>query len=396
MNGQPLNKKKQVQLLIALTILAWATQTLLHQWGFGQEIPLAMVAQPHENFVPQSTLVAGSGTMEMRDAATVSGGEIKLKQVCRWSDTDATGFLSIADLTVDRFSGNGTNRLITLDQIRSTLRDAGVNTATIRFAGAAECAVTRSDLDTDSQQALKDWATKTGGDTAVAALASAKNDSEKPGEKSVGGNSLRDLLVADVSQRLNIPTEQLQVFFEPKDAAVLNLSDTVFHFELMPRRVRNLGEVLWDVKIGGGKSPQRVTITATARAWQSQVIANRPMAYNEVVREDDITEKRVLVDHISEEPLLTKSQVLGQQAARDLKPGAVMTARTVDPVQLAKNGQYITVILNAGSVQVKTVAKAMEAGNFGQSIHVKNEETRDVYTVTLTGPQTAVMNVGAQ
>ena len=36
-NNPRLSKRKQVQLLVVLTILAWATQTLMHQWGFGQE-----------------------------------------------------------------------------------------------------------------------------------------------------------------------------------------------------------------------------------------------------------------------------------------------------------------------------------------------------------------------
>ena len=36
-NGQ-ISKRKTVQLMVALTILAWATQTLLHQWGFGAEV----------------------------------------------------------------------------------------------------------------------------------------------------------------------------------------------------------------------------------------------------------------------------------------------------------------------------------------------------------------------
>ena len=34
-NGRPLPMRKQVQILIALTILAWATQTLFAQWGYG-------------------------------------------------------------------------------------------------------------------------------------------------------------------------------------------------------------------------------------------------------------------------------------------------------------------------------------------------------------------------
>src|SRR5277367_6431350 len=45
-NGWPMGRKKTARLLIALTILAWATQLLLQQWGFAQAVA---------NGVPQDT-----------------------------------------------------------------------------------------------------------------------------------------------------------------------------------------------------------------------------------------------------------------------------------------------------------------------------------------------------
>jgi len=35
MNPKRIGKRKLVQLILGLTILAWATQTLFQQWGFG-------------------------------------------------------------------------------------------------------------------------------------------------------------------------------------------------------------------------------------------------------------------------------------------------------------------------------------------------------------------------
>jgi flagella basal body P-ring formation protein FlgA len=55
----------------------------------------------------------------------------------------------------------------------------------------------------------------------------------------------------------------------------------------------------------------------------------------------------------------------------------------------------VTVSLSQGSVQIKTVAKALEAGTYGQTIRVKNETTRDTFQVILTGPQTATMNLNS-
>ena len=45
-NGRPLTMRKKVQLLLGLTILAWATQTLFAQWSRGAEAFVARDAQP--------------------------------------------------------------------------------------------------------------------------------------------------------------------------------------------------------------------------------------------------------------------------------------------------------------------------------------------------------------
>jgi flagella basal body P-ring formation protein FlgA len=64
----------------------------------------------------------------------------------------------------------------------------------------------------------------------------------------------------------------------------------------------------------------------------------------------------------------------------------------IDPIELVKTGQYVTINVANGGVNVKTVAKALEPGSFGQTIKVKNETTKDTFDVTITGPQTATLN----
>src|SRR5439155_25869405 len=90
-NGR-ISKRKTVQLMIALTILAWATQTLLHQWGFGAEVSAAPATQASEEnaekFVPGNSTCGA--TLELRSEATIVGAEVKLRQLCRWCDADST------------------------------------------------------------------------------------------------------------------------------------------------------------------------------------------------------------------------------------------------------------------------------------------------------------------
>jgi flagellar basal body P-ring formation protein FlgA len=209
--------------------------------------------------------------------------------------------------------------------------------------------------------------------------------------------TLREMLVADLAGRLNLPAESLQVDFKPQDQNALNISTPLFSFEIEPLRARSLGQVVWNVKIRApaGQENRKLTISADARAWQDQVVATRPLTFKQIIREVDVIRRRALVDQLGDDPLLTIDQVVGQQAARELKPGMVMTAKTIDAVQLVKAGQFVTVTLDQGSVKIKTVAKALENGVYGQTIRVKNEATRDVYQVVLTGPQQATMNLAA-
>src|SRR5690349_8867044 len=91
--GRPLGIRKTVQLMVILTILAWATQTLLSQWGYGATpAPTTQALEaPAESFVPAAGTTAargGTATLEMRGEATVIGGDVKLKQVCRWDARD--------------------------------------------------------------------------------------------------------------------------------------------------------------------------------------------------------------------------------------------------------------------------------------------------------------------
>ena len=406
MNGRPLGMRKKIQLLIALTILAWATQTLLHQWGFGAEVP----AEAGEKFVPGSARFAAGATLELRSELTVHGREVRLRQICKWGKADEQLFAQVADLVLARLEEKAPFRAITLDEIKTTLHDAGVNLAVVRFAGPTSCTVSRSDVEFDEQTALEQWIEAKTGDAKKApakANAGVPVEAEAPAArtapvvhaKSKGPEAspirtLRSLLTSDLAVRLGLDEDELQISFNPKDEKVLNLAEPLFKFNLEPRSVRNLGEVSWNVLILTGGASQKAMIAATARAWQKQVVLNRPLTFHQVIRPTDFVEKRILSDRLPDEQLLTPSQVAGQQAARDLKPGTIVTARMVEAVPLVKPGQLVTVTLTMGNIQVKTVGKALVGGAYGQTVKVKNEATREVLEVMMTGPQEGTVTPG--
>jgi flagella basal body P-ring formation protein FlgA len=150
-----------------------------------------------------------------------------------------------------------------------------------------------------------------------------------------------------------------------------------------------LGNVSWEVTIFTDSASKRVILSAEARAWEDQVIAARPLRTHKVLAESDFAVHHLLVDSLPGRPLLRLDQCVGQEAAEDISPGAVMTAQLVSAVPLVKPGQLVTITLRRGSVQLRSVARAMEEGSLGQTIRVRNENTRDMLDVTVTGAQEA-------
>jgi len=437
-NPRQLTRRGTIQFLIILLIMVMATQMLMRRLGYGQTVTddvasvnfqnadaltadaMSDIPQASQRFMPGATPVE-AGTLEVKSEATIVGSEVKLRSICRWSNADAAAFEPLGDLTLLRLSGQHPYRSIKVEEIRQMLRDAGVNVAMINFAGSGTCAISSAAVNIDSHDALAQWlasrdpslaampdvppaSTSASSETVVknqtnesvpataspastsAVAAPVAAPAAAPAD-SAASHTLRQLLEQDCATRLGITLDSLQITFNPADDKIINLVEPQFRFNLTPIRVRDLGNVEWQVLVIAGDAQKNVDITASARQWENQLIVAKTIAARQVIRDSDIIEHRTLVDHLPDDPLLTKPQSVGQEAARDLKPGTILTGRLVDPVPLCKSDDLITVTVRRGNVELKTVARAVESGGYGQTVRVRDQQTNDVYDIVLTGPQ---------
>jgi flagella basal body P-ring formation protein FlgA len=378
--------------LIILTLLVWATQTLLSQWGWAADIENeALPAFSEEKFVPSGTMLPATA-VELKSEATIAGSEIRLKQIARWSDADAPAMQQNADLVVARLERGQSTRDVDIEGLKETLEAAGVNLAAINFQGALACKVKRSEsrLNAELEQVIVAAAELRPTTRPVAMGMAQYTPPTAQSDASPNGlRSLRDMLMADLVERLSVPAESLQVRFSAEDEKLVALTGPHFQFDVEPQKLRKLGDLTWNVTISAAGAKQKASISANARMWLNQLATARPLAYRQIIRDEDVTSRRVLVDRLTDEVSLAKEQVVGQQAGRDLGPGAVLTGRMVEAVQMARLGQLITVTVGLGRVQVTWVGEAREAGCLGQTIRVRKPGTREEFSVVLIGPQQA-------
>lgn len=347
---------------------------------------LASVKIAHgEAFLPDDVLVHEL-TVEVRPGATVMGDEIRLRQIARWSDADKAALDPIGELVVARFGKGMAFANVDMSDVKALLRDAGVNVATMNFAGATACQVNRTDAQLDGSATIEQYAAAPA-PVAVAAVAKPHTDLPAAEVPDAGYHNLRQLLTIDLSERINVPVEDLEMTFRPQDEAALRLCEPHVAFDVQPQRAGALGDVSWNVNVVGTAETKRLFIRATARAWRQQTIVSKPLATKQLITENDVTTTRSLVNQLPNDALLGRDQVVGQMASRDMKAGAIVTAKLVDPVQLVRGGQFVTVTSGTGGVSIKTVARAMEPGTLGQTIMVRNEVTRDQFSAVVTGDQ---------
>lgn len=388
--------------------------------------------------------------IELREESSIIGGEVRLKQVARWGRGDNAFFAGgLSDLVLVRLEPGQRTVVLDVGSVREVLAGAGVHPTEVTFRGSARVTVTRLDSDTAHAQrplsvpsrdlgAFLDRAGAPAVEEGEAQLASGRMEAvEAPSGRAGGGRmgpvmpeprlgqppsaiarsmgsgpggmvvrrTLREALVQDIADRLGLKPDDVELTFEPTDERVLRLSEPAFTWSIAGNRVRNLGVVSWSVTLWAHSteegaesaragSAHRVELIGRARAWQQQVVTRRALVPGQLVREEDLEVRRMLVDRLPEEMLLTREQALMMQASRAIPPGTVLAGRMLDPVLLVRSGQLVSVALRQGAVEVKAVARAMEGGAFGQTIRVKNEQTNDVLQVTVIGPQEARLGPG--
>jgi flagella basal body P-ring formation protein FlgA len=378
---KPTEQRRIVRDLLILTILAWATQTLLAQWG--------LAAEGEEKFVSPS--FSPSTRIEIASSATVAGADVRFRDVARWGGADDDALREAGEIVIHRFQDGADVAAIDVREVKQVLSDAGVNLGLVSFSGSLICKVRRDGEAAPEVEPL--LASNIPADI-EATPQHALPDAPEPQALRPQPLTLRDIIIQRLSAHLGLPPEQLQVRFDAKDGKLASLREGPYQFQITPQKNRRLGNVPWDVTVSDGKTRKKHVLMTHAQAWQTQLVTARPVAVRQVIQQDDVVEKRVLVDYLSDEPPVTRAQTVGQQAGRELPIGTVVTPRVIHSVQLVRVGQLVTVIVETGGVHVKWVAEARENGNYGQVIRVRKPGTRDEFIVVVSGPEQTTLRGG--
>jgi hypothetical protein len=129
--------RKAVQLMVIVTILAWATQTLFHQWGYGATTMPALDA----------TAATIAAKLEISEQASIAGDEVRVRDIARWSPADAAALAPWADVPITHIASPELSTTISAAKIRFALQQAGAAPDTLHLTGSSQCIVSRVKLN---------------------------------------------------------------------------------------------------------------------------------------------------------------------------------------------------------------------------------------------------------
>lgn len=337
--------------------------------------------------------------LELRSEAAILGDSVRLKQIARWTEADAPFFRELGEMTVVRFTPEQREMTVSMETVRTMLEGAGVNEGQLSMRGPTSVRVRRLDADaayakvtkTDKPKDLEGFmaqkpvvaAPEQKPLEAIDALLPVKTDDLS------AGYSLKQGLTQFLSDRINIPVDDLEISYPATFERVLGVTGPAYTWTITTFRSSRLGPVNFKVTLKNGASVRQVEISGTARAWQQQLRVARPVAAGATLREADVEYKRVLVDSMGEQMPVRKEFAMAMEAKRDLRPGEVLTVGVLNPVLMVKRGQYISITSRSGTIEMKAVGIAKDDAAYGAPVRVEigdGKQKREV-VVTMTGPQ---------
>ncbi len=330
-----------------------------------------------------ASAAAPADVIELHAEATASAASITLGDIAR---LDGDAALARADVEVATFTPGSDRVTVSSAAIRKALTGHGVHWGLVTMRGPRQVEVTRR-IDTpaktvETQPIVTD-------DTAALA-----NPVPEVATDDVVGRTVRQLVRAWAEQATGVSGQRLRLKYHDEHNAVWSLNEADRRLELEPETSDALGRVPMTLRVYDDTTPvstERLMIDVSIE--QAVAIAARTIHRGQLITEADVEVTRQWIDSPRVDPVSDASMLVGQQAARLVRPGNIIEPRDVESPVVIKRGQLITVRALSGGLVIRTVARAQDDGAVGEVISVRNVRTRDEFVVEVTGPQEAVMAV---
>ena len=308
---------------------------------------------------------AAGQEVRLRPKARISAEQIRLADV---ADVRGLGIPAreavVLCLSPDRTAGE-----VTLADVRSALRKAGVNTVPICFAGASRCAVRRRLPPEAGVPARVPPETAPRG-------AAPPPAAEPAGLRRTIGWRIR----RQAADQLGVEIDGVVVTFKRANAEVAGeRPESVIG--LTSRDTHGLGRRRWRVIYVKDGRKRHHYLSGEVSLRRAVVVATRSLAARQEIGPDDV--KKVVCSDAGADDLMTDLvAVVGQRTTRRIRAGRPIAAKDLTAPLLVRRGQETRV--TCGVVRIS--AKALSKGKAGDLVQFENLDSGKRFWAVVAGP----------
>jgi flagella basal body P-ring formation protein FlgA len=343
-----------------------------------------------------------AGTIRMQPRAVVAEGAVHLGDVAQLSNMGSDAEKLSEVVILETLPKDGAK--VRTEQVLFAIAAArGVKaTADLQISGSAECLVVRQGEEAKFAALAvpeKSGASKKTGESNRAVSVETVSHTPAPAHapaqqasvKSAAKKTLSELLVEQHVMTLGARREDVRVDFETispwLDTPVA--ANQRWQFKSSSR---GLGTVVWEAQlIEGTKVVQKINLVGKVTQRQTVVAVMKGVNRGGIIQASDVREDEVWMDRKGPSTVASAADVIGAEATRALVVGTMIDSRDVKIPEMVARGEMLTVYAVSGSLVIKGSVRATESGKMHDSIQVKNEQTGEIYPVTLIGKKIAAV-----
>jgi flagella basal body P-ring formation protein FlgA len=283
--------------------------------------------------------------LKLREDASVTGDFVRLTDLAEISDASPETAASLKAIYLGSTPETGSEKTISLEQVKLELRKHGMNPQEIIFTGATETRLRRiSDAQEKTSAAFRQWMT----------------------------SAVLDFLRAN----FDTGTDEITIEFKGSSADPFDAQASGARLEGIATTAAQIGgDMQFSARIvaRGGEVP--VTVTACVRRYRDVLVASKALTPGRTVTGADVELRHMEVGP-SQEPLTSFAQVSGTKTLCVVKKGQVLENNMLKTAPLVRSRQPVTLIVKGRNCQLQIECLALKDGSLGETVTVQNQQSR--------------------
>ena len=134
-----------------------------------------------------------------------------------------------------------------------------------------------------------------------------------------------------------------------------------------------------------GSAPWTKYVPVNVQVYEPVLITTRPLARGEVLSQADLSFEESDVSLLRGSYLQSPELALGMEVKRSLPAGAPLVQEALAAPLLVKRGDTVTLSAKAGTVEIRQQGVALQSGELGKRINVRNTNSDMVVQAVVTG-----------